>query len=160
MTKSAPSSIALPRRQTLPKHVVLADDDDSVRQSLVMFLERAGFLVTPARNGQQALTAVVNEEPDLVVTDIMMPDMDGLELLQAMRRTAPQVPIIAISGGGVRKGEYALQAAKFLGACHVLRKPFTGQELVALVRRLSGSDTPEGTAVGEAEPVWQLGAPR
>jgi len=160
MTKSAPFSLALPRGPTLRKHVVLADDDDYVRQPLVMFLERAGFLVTPAQNGRQALASVQREAPALVVTDIMMPDMDGLELLRAMRRIAPQVPIIAISGGGVMKSELALQAAKLPGACHVLRKPFTGQDLVALVRLLSGSDHPDDAAVDEAEPVSQLGGLR
>lgn len=109
--------------------ILLVDDDDLSRSTIHQMLERAGHQVTSTDRGSEALTLFAANPPDLVVTDLIMPDTDGLELIQALRKLAPQVKILAISGGGrVNANEYLNVARKF-GALGVLAKPFSNQEL-------------------------------
>jgi CheY-like chemotaxis protein len=109
--------------------ILLVDDDDLSRSTIHQMLERAGHAVTSTPSGGEALRLCRDQPVDLVVTDLIMPDTDGLELIQELRRLTPAVRIVAISGGGrVNANEYLTVARKF-GAAAVLAKPFSNLEL-------------------------------
>jgi DNA-binding response OmpR family regulator len=116
-------------------NVLVIDDDDEVRDFLVRLLARRGYSVTGACNGEAGLASLAAESFALVITDIVMPDMEGLETIKRMRRGNPAMPIIAISGGGSSQVDYLKFARKF-GADAVLAKPFDPDELLALATRL------------------------
>jgi CheY-like chemotaxis protein len=118
--------------------ILLVDDDDLSRSTVHQMLERAGHQVTSTGNGREALEMCQEAAPDLVVTDLIMPETDGLELIQELRRIAPAVRVVAISGGGrVNANEYLTVARKF-GAAAVLAKPFTTVELREAVGQALG----------------------
>ena len=115
--------------------ILLVDDDDMSRGAIHRMLERSGYAVYSTGEGSHAIVRYKTEPPDLVITDLIMPDTDGLEIIQSLRQINPAVRILAISGGGrVDAGEYLSVARKF-GAIEVLPKPFTGPELKAAVER-------------------------
>ena len=113
--------------------VLVIDDDDQVRSFLRRVLERAGFAVVDAADGE-AGTRMYREHPaDLIITDIFMPGQDGLETILQLRHEFAAVKVIAVSGGD-RTGEMDLRKeAILLGAARTLRKPFTPAELLASV---------------------------
>jgi len=109
--------------------VLLVDDDDLSRSTVQAMLSRMGHEVEAVGDGRAALQLCRAEPPALVITDLIMPATDGLELIQEIRKFAPSLPIIAISGGGrVNANEYLTVAQKF-GAAVVLAKPFSNLEL-------------------------------
>lgn len=109
--------------------ILLVDDDDLSRGTIHQMLERAGHHVVSTASGSEALTLFQAERPALVITDLIMPDTDGLELIQELKKADPSVRVLAISGGGrVNANEYLTVARKF-GAAAVLAKPFSNQEL-------------------------------
>jgi len=111
--------------------ILLIDDDDQVRMLFQVTLEGAGYRVLIAENGKHGLRLLEHQEVDLMLVDILMPDMDGLELIPLLRKTRPASKIIAMSGGsGV--WDY-LDTAKHLGANDTLRKPLGPQELLDAV---------------------------
>ncbi len=115
--------------------ILLIDDEDQIRRMLRRALEMEGHEVLEARNGTQALRLHEATPVELVITDILMPEMDGIEILLALRRDAPRLKVIAVSGGG-RLGQMTpLEAARPLGAFASLRKPFELEELMELVKR-------------------------
>ncbi|HVN87410.1 MAG TPA: response regulator [Candidatus Binatia bacterium] len=114
-------------------HILLIDDDEAVRSMLRRTLERTGHTVTEAAEGRAGLRALDAAAIDLVITDILMPDMDGIETITALHRSRPQLKVIAMSGGGRLKPEGYLQVATVLGANRVLRKPFDPGELIAAI---------------------------
>lgn len=116
----------------MPQHILVVDDDPAVRDYLHRSLVQAGYGVTAAANGKEALRLFSSQPFDLVITDILMPDCDGLEVLLHIRQVRPQVPVVAISGAD---NELFRQDAAGLGATFVLPKPFTAAELHAAVRR-------------------------
>ncbi len=116
--------------------VLLVDDDDLSRGAVHKMLERAGYSVYSTANGSEAIVRYKTEKSDLVITDLIMPDTDGLEIIQQLRRTDPAVRILAISGGGRVDAEEYLSVARKFGALEVLPKPFTGQELKQAVERV------------------------
>lgn len=120
--------------------ILVIDDDAAVREVLRVALEAVGHSVREARNGRAGTKAFRKEPCDLVITDIYMPDRDGLEVIEALRRTHPQVRILAMSGASGTM-DY-LRMAKWLGAARVLRKPFvmtTMLKAVAELLRQSGT---------------------
>jgi DNA-binding response OmpR family regulator len=121
------------------KRILLVDDDDLSRGAVHKMLERSGYSVFSTGTGQEALAHYRKETPDLVITDLIMPEVDGLEIIQELRRRNPTVRILAISGGGRVDAEEYLSVARKFGAAEVLSKPFTGQELKQAVEAaLSG----------------------
>jgi DNA-binding response OmpR family regulator len=111
--------------------ILLIDDEESVRMVFKAALEQAGYHVLTAENGKQGLRLLKQQEVDLVLVDIFMSEMDGLELIPLLRQTRPASKIIAISGGS---GEWDyLDAAKTFGAHDTLKKPFGLQELLKAV---------------------------
>ena len=120
-------------------HALLVDDDKSIRFLLSTALTDSGFRVSEAENGQQALSIYRNEFPDVIITDILMPDRDGLELMMAIQGLNPDAKIIAITGGGNLNQSLLLKMSETLGATRVLQKPFNPEELVDAARELLSS---------------------
>jgi CheY-like chemotaxis protein len=112
--------------------VLVVDDNDDVRAVVVRNLLRAGYRVVQAASSHAAIAILKDQVPDLVVTDIFMPDGDGFELINELRQRALSVPILVISGGGAIAGDY-LGVASQLGAASVLRKPFKNHQLLDAV---------------------------
>ena len=115
--------------------IFLIEDDPVMLAMLADALNEAGHVVTTASNGWEALKDFRPAEHELVITDVLMPHVDGADILRILRRETPRTPVIAISGSfgeGDSEGEL-LQAMKRLGATRVLRKPFSPQQLVATV---------------------------
>jgi CheY-like chemotaxis protein len=117
--------------------VLLVDDDDLLRETLAEALRAAGMIVSEADNGATGFTMVAGGGFDLVVTDLYMPDGDGLELLMRMRDAAIATPVIMMTGG-VKDDfgtpdpvtEPSLRAARIFGAVRTLRKPVLPSELM------------------------------
>ena len=121
------------------KKVLLVDDDADLLEGLCRRLQARdpGWHVATAMNGDEALALVRREHFDVVVTDILMPEKEGLETIQELRRDYPQVMIVAMSGGSERIGIDVLRVARTFGADGVLEKPFSCAELVELVDDLA-----------------------
>lgn len=112
--------------------ILLIEDEDSVRATLRKVLESAGHQVLEAANGEQALRLEESGPVDLVVTDIIMPQMDGFGAIHLLRKRDPELAILAVTGG---TADY-LAAAKEHGAGEVLQKPFDNQTLLDTVSGL------------------------
>jgi CheY-like chemotaxis protein len=127
-------------KRTMPKILVI-DDDAIVRQTLTTVLEDGGYEVFMADDGLRGMTAFRSGRPDLVITDIIMPEQEGLQTITEIRRERPDAKIIAISGGGRIANTDFLKMAKALGAMAAIPKPFDPDELVSVVRAcLAGRD--------------------
>jgi DNA-binding response OmpR family regulator len=113
--------------------LLVIEDDDLVRSFVVRVLVAAGFAVLQAGNGREALRQVQAGKLDLVITDIVMPDMDGFETIRELRRIDGKVPIIAMSGGGKVDPHTYLDLARQFGARQILEKPFDRDMLLAKV---------------------------
>ncbi len=118
------------------KRILLIDDDQAFLRPLELILRRAGYEVQTANNGTVGLRLFRQESADLVITDLIMPEKEGLETIMALRQIQPDLKIIAMSGGGrVQAGDY-LVVAEQLGATRILGKPFTREELLEMVGEL------------------------
>lgn len=120
--------------------ILVIEDDSSFRNVLVQMLEKAGFDVTQAENGNQAIRECAAINPDLVITDIIMPDKEGLETIQELLGLCPELKIIAMSGGGRFGPNSYLPLAAKLGAKKTLQKPFMREELLSAINEVLGSD--------------------
>jgi CheY-like chemotaxis protein len=116
-------------------HILVIDDEQMLRRTLRALLERAGHTVVEAEDGKEGLAQFGIQKPDLVLTDIIMPNSDGVETIGEIRRRAPETPIIAMSGGGSIGGDLFLTLAEQLGASATLAKPIRQAELIAAVER-------------------------
>lgn len=120
-------------------HILLIEDDPTMRTTLEEMLRGAGHRVTVAANGAQGVRSFATERPDVVVTDVLMPEKDGIQTLREIRATAPSVPVIVVSGGGRTRYMDFLKVAKEFGAAEVLEKPLRRAALLdALARVLAG----------------------
>lgn len=115
--------------------VLVIDDDSLVRDTIVRILERKGYAVLVAADGVRGLRMFHSEQPDLVITDIIMPEKEGLETIREIRGERPGAKIIAISGGARIGNMDFLKMAGKLGACDILPKPFDPAELMNTVSR-------------------------
>ena len=122
------------------RHLVLVVDDDAgLRDSIRAVLESMGFLVSTAANAREAVTEISAQRPDVILTDIYMPEGDGYELISAIRSFGENIPIIAMSGGAFQFGiQDHLGMAKRLGAEATLAKPFRAAALIETVDRAIG----------------------
>jgi CheY-like chemotaxis protein len=118
--------------------ILVVDDVPAVQVSISTALEAAGHAVSLASSGRQALSRIESEAFDVVVTDLWMPDGDGLRLIKQLRDQPGGPRVIAITGGGPKLSiELAGSLAEVWGADHVLVKPFDDRRLVALVEGLT-----------------------
>lgn len=116
--------------------ILIIDDEPHVRESLGAVLAAAGYEVCLAADGLQGLGRHAEFRPDIVITDIIMPQMEGIGTISELRRRDPTLPIIAMSGGNSFGGLSYLQAAWNLGARRTLTKPIAPAELLAAIREL------------------------
>jgi CheY-like chemotaxis protein len=133
--------------------ILVVDDDDMMRTLLRRILAKDGHDVVEAADGHEAIAYLRDKPCDLMITDLFMPQQDGLETILTTRRTQKHLPIIAISGGG-NAGQYdMLRTASLFGAARVLLKPFRADEVRAAVREVleaAGPATPPGAPQGPA----------
>lgn len=120
--------------------ILVIDDDAALAKSIARALERVGHVARVAKDGAHAVRLFEREPYDLLITDVLMPEMDGYEVIRSFRRRTPTVPVIAMSGGGEWPRETLLETASYVGAVESISKPF---ELAALLhavdRALGGS---------------------
>ena len=121
-------------------HILVIDDDELIRRLVNHALTRAGYEVMEASNGRKGLAAFKAAPAELVITDLIMPDMEGLEAIQELRRRSPGLKIIAMSGGGVGWSVDYLKMAEKFGASRILSKPFALGTLCAMVAELWGAE--------------------
>jgi len=123
--------------------ILIIDDDDLVREYLVEVLRRAGYEVDSAPDGKAGVEACRGSNTDLVVTDIIMPEKDGIETIMDLRRENPGLKVMAISGGGRSEPESYLASARLLGADFTMSKPFFNQDFLSAVATLLNEGKPE-----------------
>jgi CheY-like chemotaxis protein len=117
-------------------YIIVVDDDAMLSRMVARALTAGGHAVLECENGRKAIEYLTHEEADLLVTDILMPEMDGLETVRAAKQLRPQLPILAISGGGSFGPADYLGITRAFGATAVLPKPFQVSELIAMVEGL------------------------
>lgn len=128
--------------------VLVLDDEDEVRTVLMRALEREGHEALGAVDGLEGLQVVRTQPIDMVVTDLVMPEVDGLEFMQELARLRPGTPVIAISGGGVWDARSLLEVAGTLGALRTLSKPFELAEFLSLVNEVLATRLPPAGTSG------------
>ncbi len=111
--------------------ILVADDEEAIRLSLRRMLEGAGYKVVEAFDGAEGIRLYREAPVDLIVTDVLMPGKDGLELIKELKREFPDIKIIAISGY-----EHYLEMATLIGALHGMQKPVNTQEMLDTVQDL------------------------
>ncbi len=115
--------------------ILIADDNDELLEFQRLFLTENGFNVLTARNGEEAIRLIeANPDIDLFVTDVLMPDKEGVETILELRQKAPRLPIIAISGGGHVGAVDYLQLAHSAGAKATLSKPCPPSVLLSTIK--------------------------
>jgi DNA-binding response OmpR family regulator len=128
------------------KKVLVIDDDVMVRASIVHILEDGGYEVLSAEDGIRGMAAFRSEHPDLVITDIVMPEQEGIQTINEIRSAKPDAKIIAISGSGRFGKADFLKMARHFGAADAIAKPFEPDELLSRVKACLA------TAAGAAMP--------
>lgn len=119
-----------------PCSILVIDDESALREILSRVLSDAGHHVVGAADGKEASKALSSMDFDLVLTDVIMPEKDGMQVISELRKKFPAVRIIAMSGGGHVSRDQYLKIAKGLGAHAVLEKPFSNAQLLATVESL------------------------
>ena len=115
--------------------ILLVEDQSFSATIMESVLKSAGYAVEVAQDGEKGLAAFDNARPDVVITDIELPKIDGLEVIRSIQERAPGFPVIAITGGG-NTGSYSyLDRARELGALEVYRKPVTAEQLLGGIKR-------------------------
>lgn len=118
--------------------ILIIDDDDQFRLMLKRLLEMDGHEIFEATNGKEGIEAYQEETVDLVITDLIMPNMEGVETIIQLKRDYPEIKIIALSGGGRNEPQSYLNMAKMLGANYTFEKPFERIPFIEAVQELLG----------------------
>lgn len=116
--------------------ILLIDDEKIILKGLSKMLKIKGFEVETAENGHIALKKLESLKPDLIITDIIMPEKDGIEVIMGVKQKSPEIKIIAISGGGRINAENHLYIAQNIGADAILTKPFSTAELIEKINEI------------------------
>ena len=119
------------------KRILVVDDNADLRSTIQALLQADGFDVAVAGDGQAALASHQSRPADVVITDLFMPDKDGIETIVELRKLSPGLKIVAISGWTSTQGSDYLRVAREIGAAVTLQKPFDPQELSRVVRQLA-----------------------
>ena len=115
--------------------ILVIDDEKDIRDLLRILLESKGYEVVEAENGDAGLRIFRSMPVDLVMTDILMPEKEGLSTIMDLKKTNAQLKVIAMSGGALKSGQY-LTFARKLGADKILEKPFTLDSVIQAVEEL------------------------
>jgi CheY-like chemotaxis protein len=121
------------------KKILVVDDDAIVRETLVEILSSEGYDLVTAQDGRHGLKLFRSENPDLVVTDIIMPEMEGIQMITEIRAMDPKAKVIAVSGGARIGNTDFLKIARLLGANDVVYKPFDPDDFLARVSKCLAS---------------------
>jgi DNA-binding response OmpR family regulator len=116
--------------------ILVVEDDNDLREMLKVSLNRKRFTVLEAENGKDAIAHFKPSVTDLVITDLIMPEEDGLKVIMKLREMKPSLKIVAISGGGKAGPGSYLNLAKALGADEVYSKPFSVNEMITRIEEL------------------------
>ena len=115
------------------KKILVVDDETAITELIEVILSERGYQVIIANNGKSGIRQFEKFHPDLIITDLVMPDIEGIELLRVLRTRTKSIPIIVMSGNPV--GQKFLKASRLLGAIDTLNKPFNPQELIKKIQR-------------------------
>lgn len=118
------------------KQILVIDDEPTIRFLLEKMLQREGYAVITAADGDEGMKLFQESRFDLVITDIIMPEKEGIEIIMEIKRTHPDIPVIAISGGGFNAPGSYLNIARAAGAAAVLEKPLEKETLLSCVQKL------------------------
>ncbi|MCK5312047.1 MAG: response regulator [Desulfobacteraceae bacterium] len=118
-------------------HILIIDDDEQILTMLKQAIERKGYKVTTAINGKEGIKLYKETLADIVITDIVMPEMEGLEAIRRLRKEYQDIKIIALSGGGFVSPDEYLKLAKQFGAKYVFAKPVNLQDLFNAIKELT-----------------------
>ena len=132
-------------------NILLVEDEEQLRSMLKIVLENAGHTVHEAGDGKEALESYIRHPADLVVTDIVMPNKEGIETILEFRRNHPGLRIIAMSGGGRNSAQDYLKLAKSFGADYVLTKPFSNQAILDVVKTVLASPPQDSASLQSSE---------
>lgn len=121
----------------MPK-ILIIDDSPDVRTMLRIMLNRAGYETEVAGDGREGVDLFRRNPADLVITDMVMPEREGLETIEVLRELAPEVKIIGISAGGMMSSSEYLEIAKHMGADRTFPKPFDKDQFLAAIEELVG----------------------
>jgi CheY-like chemotaxis protein len=116
--------------------VLIIDDDAVFRGAMSKALQRNEYNTIIAFDGLEAMEKIRNEKPDLIITDLFMPNKEGFELIQEVRLVDPAIKIIAVSSDGLAGYSSYLKMARAFGANAILQKPFTSEDLIATIEEL------------------------
>ena len=114
--------------------ILIIDDEPQIRSMLTLMLEREGYEVVEASDGVAGIKNYRQSPADLIITDLIMPNKDGIGMIIDLKKEFPDVKIIAMSGGGLNKPDGYLKGAKKLGAACTLTKPIDREEMLRAVR--------------------------
>ena len=120
----------------LPKHILVVDDDEMMRAFVKELLKINDFKITEAANGKLGLKEFRDNTPDLVITDIIMPEMEGISFIRELRSHNKDIPIIAMTGNVHGRMEEFLDISSQLGADEILRKPIKSKEFLDAINKL------------------------
>ena len=122
--------------EDIPKHILVVDDDDMMRSFVKELLSIHNFKITEADNGISGLKEFRENTPDLVITDIIMPEMEGISFIRELRSHNKAIPIIAMTGNIHGRMEEFLDISSKLGADEILRKPIKTKEFLDTINKL------------------------
>lgn len=128
--------------------ILVVDDDERPRQRLVSALSQAGHAVVEASTGRVALAQLVGQEVDLIITDVVMPELDGFELMRELRRAASSVKLIVLSESDFSQEEVFIKIARVLGATAAFRKSVDPGVILGAVDRIA-AESARHQAVGQ-----------
>ena len=117
------------------KTILIVDDDDLIREFLKELLSMNNYHLIEAHNGKEGLKQVRNNNPDLVITDIVMPEMEGITFISELKTINPDLPVIAMTGNVHGRMEEYLDISSKLGANEILRKPVRSKDLLETVNK-------------------------
>jgi CheY-like chemotaxis protein len=116
------------------KRILLIDDEPQIRSMIRLILEREGYDVVEASDGFEGIQLFRQKPTDLIITDLIMPNKDGIGMIIEIKKEFPDVKIVAMSGGGLNRPEGYLRGAQKLGATFTLSKPINRQEILRAVK--------------------------
>ena len=127
--------------------ILIIDDEPQIRSMLTLMLAREGYEIVEASDGVAGIKIYRQNPADLIITDLIMPNKDGIGMIIDLKKEFPDVKIIAMSGGGLNKPDGYLKGAKKLGAACTLTKPIDRDEMLKAVREILKESPSEGTQV-------------